>query len=303
MKGVKKKVLKRGFSANGNLMRAIRCRAPAFVKYLKDNRAQLVGAPQETDIVPFADDKGRKPADIASTGRALHGVARASKPRGMAACSCAALGWTVKFARITRVPPAKWSKEYAAKVETGLLRAWANGEQVVNLGVQSCTSKSAHRKETVAEARGKAREILAIMRRIVAAAPKAAEESSADKVLEKLSVKGFPHEGYTQECAYHLMRAFGLINTPSILPTARGTAKGLAELTGESVDELVKNKALVTLRLDTLATVVKEEWASHGPRMKRPLFEPADLVAQLCEWIKDGAGTKALPVKTIALGR
>eukprot|EP00973_Karenia_brevis_P058631 8165625-Karenia_brevis.AAC.1 len=61
--------------------------------------------------------------------RAFKGIPAVSRVKGLSACACAALGWTERFAKVVGVPPAHWSKRYAAMVERRLLRSWQRQEQ------------------------------------------------------------------------------------------------------------------------------------------------------------------------------
>jgi len=262
-----------------------------FISYLKDNIARqelcqpddlLCFAPFASETLVGADVKLM--AEIITKG--LDGTSvQEYKQRAMNACLAFAIGWTVAFAQLIGVPPLKWTLGYELRLKMVLWTTWCFRAQVFNTDIRACAAMSI-RGAPITQVHKRIQLVLQRVRAVV--------EGEAP----------FPPQGYLQSLALALAESVGAaspeeVDKLPILPFASGTVAGIARLTKESEDFLMKNPALVQLRLRLIAEIIPIAWKKNKPKMKLPPFRVAHVRTQLCQWKRDSFGKTVKDLKVI----
>jgi len=270
------------------------------------------------------------------------------RARMLAATNCCALFFTPRAAALVGIPPVPWTAEYAAELLQGILAAHASGAQLFNTAITFCSSKSMlqmSRAEATAAAETMV-EICEGVTEAADAGSRLwlNAEAHADEFHRTIAASGFPAGGYIMSLASCLWRFGGVVQKAAparkarrkqarrrgdggtyaehlcraepytdarhfpVLPAQRGTAGGIATLTGDDVQTLTRSKSLQRYRLGQIASCIAELWSTESPRVRDPFAKFAELrvdavARQLCEWHKGGMQAKPAEPKTMRRAR
>ena len=221
---------------------------------------------------------------------------RLRKTRILSASFGATIGWTAKWVVVMGLPPIRWTSFYRARLILRVMRAWENGEQLFNTAIQACLGRSMIGCTSRAIALRRARALARILQNLISVAPRAMEVIDNLEAFEEVlgGVPGIPANGYSMSLGLALFANLGGIQrdaAPRILPMARGTARGLAQLSNLSPDFFLANRARAMLCLADVDKAIRDTWSFHGPKVCYPADVSIGVLReQLCNWSRDGYG-------------
>ena len=286
-----------------NVHRTIHRRIHTFIKYLKHNIRRQRGHKGPVLFYPIPTG-GRRVLMPESRRRILASIlhnakrcpVRLRKIRLLSASFGATIGWTSKWVAVIGLPPIKWSSFYRARLIFRMMKAWDNGEQLFNTAIQACLGRSMIGCSSRAVALRRARAAASILREIISVASRAMEAIDNLEAFVKVlgEVRGIRWNGYAMSLGLALFANLGGIPrraAPRILPMARGTARGLAQLGNLQPNLFFANRARAMLCLALVEKVIRDRWGSFGPNVRYPAgITVGVLKEQLCNWSRDGYG-------------
>jgi hypothetical protein len=249
-----------------------------------------------------------------------------NRPRLLAGTLAAMHFFTVKGASIVALPSIPWTHAYEKTLRGNL---WmSREEQLYNSGNMYSKSLSFRGLDRVNQM-VKIDAVVDVIKECCRVAGYAIEQIRArknnpaladrsDLFYDDIAHFGMPAGSYGQNLAKCIwtygLRLGGEVEgifpdepkNSTLLSSQQGTCKGIAQLTGDEIGVLVKEKELQRLRIDLISKEVQAKWSKFGPRVADPYGKKtvADrsraLAHQLCEWAKAEFAIDVVAPKTMA---
>jgi hypothetical protein len=320
----------RGLAGSGNMRRKIGFGVGSLIQRLKQN-VVLARSTASFGIVNFVPyDSAYTAKDIAAIAAVFKKQRRWSsqknRPRLLAGTLAAMHFFTVKGAAAVTLPAIPWTRVYEQTLRDNLWRS--REEPLYNTGNMYTKSLSFRGMDPVAQM-AKIGAVVDVVKECCRVAAYAIEQIRARKNNPALADRsdlfyndiahfGMPAGSYGQNLAKCVwtygLRLGGEVEgifpdepkNSTLLSSQQGTCKGIAQLTGDASEVLVKEKELQRLRIDLIAKEVKAKWSKVGPRVADPYGKKTSadrsraLAHQLCEWAKADFAIDVDAPKTMA---